>query len=147
MSRPCDKPTRLPGARAHTAIATNADLSPGSVRDNESFYGASLISKGDCMSGQVIPFQGRRFHGRVVADVETHVERQLARIASLVDELEALTCNTMNLAPGLIARAHDTMERARGVLSSLGGGDEQDPQPDVDRELLARLYREVNPTK
>jgi DhnA family fructose-bisphosphate aldolase class Ia len=99
------------------------------------------------MSGQVIPFQGRRFHGRVVADVETHVERQLARIASLVDELEALTCNTMNLAPGLIARAHDTMERARGVLSSLGGGDEQDPQPDVDRELLARLYREVNPTK
>ena len=108
------------------------------------------LRMGDCMSGQIIPFQGHRFHGRAVAGAGLGVERQMARIASLVEELEGLTHNTLNLAPGLIARAHSTMARARGLLGGLegeGADEECDPQPEVDRELLARLYREVNPDK
>lgn len=101
------------------------------------------------MSGQVIPFQGHRrlSSPRNIAGSRS-LEHQVARIADLLEELEDLTRSTMDLAPSVMARTRLAMDRARAVMGGLEGAGESDagdPQPEIDSELVARLYRELSP--
>lgn len=80
---------------------------------------------------------------------------QVARIARLLDELEELARATDNLPPAIGGQRHAGIERGRGILQACSGsereeagcehGIEGDPQPDIDGEMLARMYRELDP--
>ena len=109
------------------------------------------------MRGQVISFQARlQGHRRPAPSRDIagtrSLERQVARIAYLLEELQDLTRSTMELTPAVMARAQATMQQARAVMGSLeggsgGDGEAGDPQPEVDRELVARFYRELYPDR
>jgi hypothetical protein len=79
---------------------------------------------------------------------------QVARIAQLLDELEELARTSDNFPPAIVGQAHAGIERARRILQPCSGSErnagreddiEGDPQPDVDGEMLERMYRELNP--
>jgi hypothetical protein len=79
---------------------------------------------------------------------------QVARIARLLDELEELARTTDNLPPAIDGQRHAGIERGHGILQACSGsereagcedGIEGDPQPDIDGEMLARMYRELDP--
>jgi hypothetical protein len=79
---------------------------------------------------------------------------QVARIAQLLDELEELAWTSDNFPPAIVGQAHAGIERARRILQRCSGSErnagrendiEGDPQPDVDGEMLERMYRELNP--
>lgn len=79
---------------------------------------------------------------------------QVARIARLLDELGELARATENLPPAIDGQIHAGIERGRGILQACSGSDreagcedgiEGDPQPDIDGEMLARMYRELDP--
>lgn len=79
---------------------------------------------------------------------------QVARIARLLDELGELARATENLPPATGGQRHAGIERGRGILQACSGsereagcedGIEGDPQPDIDGEMLARMYRELDP--
>lgn len=75
---------------------------------------------------------------------EVRLKLQIARISALLVELEELTgtsIGTGTSAP-LVVQARATLERATKHLET---GDEGEPQPDVDRALLERMYRDLNP--
>ncbi len=105
------------------------------------------------MSGQIIPFQGHRGSHRAAPPVPS-LERQVARIADLVEELEGLTRNARTVPATTLARAQLTLMRAHRLLRPFeaaakqeGEKEEGEPQPEIDRALLERHYREVNPNK
>ena len=102
------------------------------------------------MSGQIIHFQARRrqsmAQGLAAAPRSgRRIEQQIARIADLVDELEGLTRSSRDVPPGVIAKARVTMDKARRLVVGLGLDEEGDPQPEVDRSVLERLYRGFTP--
>ena len=79
---------------------------------------------------------------------------QIARIAKLLDELEQFARTTEHLPPTIAGQTHAGIERARIILQPFSGCDreagceddiESDPQPDIDGEMLERMYRELNP--
>jgi hypothetical protein len=79
---------------------------------------------------------------------------QVARIAQLLDELEELARTSHNFPPAIVGQAHAGIERARRILQPCSesertagrkNGIEDDPQPDVDGEMLERMYRKLNP--
>ncbi len=79
---------------------------------------------------------------------------QVARIAQLLDELEELARASDNFPPGIVGQAHAGIERARKILQPCSESErsagrendiEDDPQPDVDGEMLKRMYRKLNP--
>jgi hypothetical protein len=79
---------------------------------------------------------------------------QVARIARLLDELEELARTSDNLPPTVAGQRHAGIERGRGILQACSrfehdagreDDSEGDPQPDIDGEMLARMYRELDP--
>jgi hypothetical protein len=79
---------------------------------------------------------------------------QIARVAKLLDELEQFARTTENLPPTIAGQTHAGIEGARIILQPFSGCDreagweddiEADPQPEIDGEMLERMYRELNP--
>ena len=79
---------------------------------------------------------------------------QVARIAQLLDELEELARTADNFPPAIVGQANAGIERARRTLQPCSESErsagrendiEDDPQPDVDGEMLERMYRKLNP--
>ncbi len=98
------------------------------------------------MSGQIIHFRAHRRQPQPhTQGPGSKIEQQIARIADLVDELEGLTRTAREVPPGVIAKARVTMDKARRLVVTLGLDEEGDPQPDVDRTVLERLYRGLTP--
>ena len=76
------------------------------------------------------------------------VER-IARIAALLGELEQLSQSARNVPLPLLMQARTSIEKARGVLENCArmtasaahpDDREHDPQPEVDNDVLDRLY-------
>jgi len=76
----------------------------------------------------------------------------IVHIEALLDELEELAADTGAWPPVLLARTSATIANARRLLASWERlppaaapqeDDEGDPQPEIDRELLERLYRDL----
>jgi len=92
------------------------------------------------MSGIIIDFHGRS------ADRQARIERQIARITALLEELEDMSCGAQPVPLSLVAQAQAGLRKA-GEFVRLAPGQphgvqgEPDPQPDVDREVLERMYR------
>ena len=95
------------------------------------------------MSGIVISFHGRRPDRP--ARPGQQIEQQVARITALREELEAMTCAARHVPPALLARAHAAVGEARAWLRPAPG--EPDPQPEVDREAVERMYRSLEPER
>lgn len=76
---------------------------------------------------------------------EVRLKLQMARISALLEELEELTGTDTRTGTGaslpLVVQARATIERANKHLER---NDDGDPQPDVDRALLERMYRDLN---
>ncbi len=81
------------------------------------------------------------------------LERQVARIAHLLDELEELSGTSGAFPPATRTWARAGVESARRVLRTLSWSEptanladdgEGDPQPEIDREKLDRMYRDLN---
>ena len=79
---------------------------------------------------------------------------QIARIAKLLDELEKFARTTENLPPPIAGQTHAGIKRGRRIPQPWSGPErkvgreddiEGDPQPDIDGEMLERMYRELNP--
>lgn len=107
------------------------------------------------MSGQIIRFQAHR-RRQALPQAWTGVrppghapgqrlEQQIGRIADLLDELEGLTRTARHVPPGVLAKARVTMDKARRLVAGLELEEEGDPQPEVDGEVLERMYREIKP--
>jgi hypothetical protein len=78
--------------------------------------------------------------------------QQIARLATLLGELEHLSRDTPDVPSPLLVQTRASLAKARGVLENCGsfaeraGSDEEgegDPQPDVDNDLLERMYRQL----
>ena len=98
------------------------------------------------MSGIIIEFHRRG------ADRHARLEQQIARIAALLDELEEMNCSAGHVPVSLVAQAQAGLRRAREFLAPAPGQPpgirgEPDPQPDVDREILERMYRSLEPQR
>jgi hypothetical protein len=114
------------------------------------------------MSGKIIEFRSRdinraslyrtqavpRPDGQAVLRVRT------ARISALLDELEDLIGSADHRSSPHLLQARATVERTRRILApraepaasaGLETYNDGDPQPDVDRALLERMYRDLNP--
>src|SRR5258707_10408465 len=92
------------------------------------------------MSGIIIDFHGRS------ADGQARLERQIARITALLEELEDMSCGTQHVPLSLVAQAQAGLRQARELLLPAPGQPhgvqgEPEPQPEVDREVLERMYR------
>jgi hypothetical protein len=109
------------------------------------------------MSGKVIQFRDLKRAGLFRQQAvpresarQATIELQIARISSLLGELEELSGD--HSSP-LLLQARSSIEGIRkrfapqtgsAALDGLGGDD--DPQPDVDPALLERMYRDLNTT-
>ncbi|MBN9091219.1 MAG: hypothetical protein J0J01_30240 [Reyranella sp.] len=69
----------------------------------------------------------------------------IERIGVLVGELEALSQRADQVPSSLVIEMRAMLENARRILEKCGqrpaDRDEGDPQPDVDRDVLERMYR------
>jgi hypothetical protein len=87
-------------------------------------------------------------------------KQQIVRIAALLGELEALSRDATSVPPPLQTQARASIEKARSLLQKCEevadrptpeDEDDGDPQPDVDSDLLERMYRDLGagrpPTK
>jgi hypothetical protein len=75
--------------------------------------------------------------------------QRIARIAALLGELEALSRDAQDVPAPLLGQTRASIERARGLLRTCGTAvpaDEVDgdPQPDIDNDLLERMYRRLS---
>jgi hypothetical protein len=68
---------------------------------------------------------------------QARLDRQIARISGLLGELEELTRGAGDLPPEMLVQARATTETASRFLRP----QPDDPQPEVDRGLLDRMYR------
>jgi hypothetical protein len=92
------------------------------------------------MSGIIIELHER------IADRQARLERRIARIMALIEELEDMSCGDQHVPLSLVAQAQAGLRQARALLLPAPGQPhgvqgEPDPQPDVDREVLERMYR------
>ena len=76
---------------------------------------------------------------------QSRLEQQLARVTALIEELEDITRSESELPPRLLWQARVGIDKTRNILRPFPGyvGNierEADPQPDVDRAVLERLY-------
>jgi hypothetical protein len=107
------------------------------------------------MSGKIIEFPSRDTNRaslyRTLApprpDGHAVLRLQIARISVLLEELEDLIGSTDGRSSPHLLQAQSTIERTRRILTSRPEAMENDgdPQPDVDRSLLERMYRDLNP--
>lgn len=74
----------------------------------------------------------------------------LERLAVLLGEIEALSQRADEVPPPLLTEMYAILEKARRVLENCGqrmrgaateDDGEGDPQPDIDRDILERMYR------
>jgi len=102
------------------------------------------------MSGQVIPFPGfgELKRGGLYRITSSHddLDRQMSRIADLLVELESLSHTARNIPAPTLKKAQATMDRARRLISSVAD-EVNEPQPEIDSEVLERMYRSANPDK
>lgn len=113
------------------------------------------------MSGTVIEIRRHRGFGkgRRTGEGLPHgrgrrhrLEQQIARIAALLDELDDVNGGAQEVPAWLVAEAQAGLRRARNKLESApqhlrGAPDEADPQPQIDRDVLERLYRSLDPQR
>ena len=85
----------------------------------------------------------------IPGDTPRRPSQQIARIAALLGELEALSHDAAEVPFPLRVQTRASIEKARSLLkdceefaertvSEEGDGD---PQPDIDSDLLERMYR------
>ena len=114
------------------------------------------------MGGEIIEFQHyhalrrTRLHRKQAArgpGGPAQLERRIAYIADLLVELGDLAGGAPDMPSALLVRARASIEKTCGFLKPrtqfVGGllpeeDDEVDPQPDVDHEILERMYRYLN---
>ena len=72
----------------------------------------------------------------------------IERIGVLVGEIEALSQRADQVPSPLLVEMHAILENAHRVLENCAGrskgatdAEDGDPQPDVDRDILERMYR------
>jgi hypothetical protein len=114
------------------------------------------------MSGKIIEFPSRdanraslyRTQAVPRPDGQAVLKLQIARISALLDELEDMIGSADGRSSPDLLRARSTVERTRRILTphtestasaGLETDNDGDPQPDVDRSLLERMYRDLNP--
>lgn len=116
------------------------------------------------MSGEIIEFRSHRdlAGARLYRNQaeprgpagQARLDEQIARISNLLEELENLTRGAKDTRSPLLVHARASIEKASRILkpcarSVVSAGPEEngesDPQPDVDREILERMYRVLNP--
>jgi len=74
------------------------------------------------------------------------LERQIARIADLLGELEHLTRTSATMPIAVRRRARLLTQRARWVVQPWAQPDDEfegDPQPEIDDESVERMYRHL----
>ena len=76
---------------------------------------------------------------------QSRLEQQLARVTALIEELEGVTRGESDVPPRLFWQARGGIDKTRNILRPLPGylsdiEREADPQPDIDRAVLERLY-------
>lgn len=116
------------------------------------------------MSGKIIEFRSRDLRrGGLYRQQpvprgpagEADLKLQIARIYALLEELEDLTRSGNECSLPLLLQARSAVERTKSILISCAkptpaGGleknDDRDPQPDIDRALLERMYCDLNPS-
>jgi hypothetical protein len=114
------------------------------------------------MSGTIIEFRRHRGlgRGRLGAGTplpqdwsrQSRLEQQIARISALLEELEGMDLGSQDVPVSLVAQAQAGIRKARDVLRSApaqpqGVEAEPDPQPCIDREVLERMYRSLDPQR
>ena len=107
------------------------------------------------MSGKIIEFPSRDTNRASVyrtlvpprPDGHAVLGLQIARISALLEELEDLIGSADGRSSPHLLQAQSTIEQTRRILTSRPEATENDgdPQPDVDRSLLERMYRDLNP--
>lgn len=109
------------------------------------------------MSGNIIEFRGRdtnrasfyRAQAMPRPDGQAVLTLQIARISGLLEELEDLIRSAADRSSPQLLQARSAVERTRRMLAPRAEPtethDDGDPQPDVDRALLERMYRDLNP--
>jgi hypothetical protein len=115
------------------------------------------------MSGKIIEFRGhhdlkraRLYRKQAVPRGpagQARLDQRIARISGLLGELEDLTRGPEDLPSALLVQARASIEKTSWILQpctrfAVTAGPEEngedDPQPDVDRELLERMYRDLD---
>lgn len=100
------------------------------------------------MSGEVIQFRKRNSKGAGLyrtagvprgPTLPTECEQQMGRIAQLIDELEELTGGPEHLCR-LLTQARISIVAGDTATPSQP---DIDPQPNVDRDTLERMYRDL----
>lgn len=90
------------------------------------------------MAGKIVELRKhRRFGTPESRQREMELARQLKRIKLLLDELEEMTEGVL---PLLLLRLPSG---GSGVGTRWDPPEDSDPQPDVDREILERMYRDL----
>jgi hypothetical protein len=117
------------------------------------------------MSGEIIEFRRhydlrrarRRRRKRTVPCSPTgqvRLEQQIARISDLLEEFEDLAAGPNDLPSPILAQARASIDKANRIFTTSARfvvnarqeeNGEANPQPHVDREILERMYRELNP--
>ncbi|SEP07344.1 hypothetical protein SAMN02990966_03825 [Rhodospirillales bacterium URHD0017] len=107
------------------------------------------------MSGKIIEFPSRDTNRASLCrtpapprpDGQAVLRLQVARISALLEELEDLIGSADDRSSPHLRQARATVERTRRIVTSRTEATENDgdPQPDVDRSLLERMYRALNP--
>ena len=114
------------------------------------------------MSGKIIKFVGnhdlkraRLYAKQAVPRVpagQARLDQQIARISGLLLELEDLTRGPEDLQSALLVQARASIEKTSKILQpctpfAVSAGPvksgEGDLQPDVDHELLEKMYRDL----
>jgi hypothetical protein len=91
------------------------------------------------MSAIIVSFHGRQ------PDRQARLQQQIARITALLEELEGMAYGAAQIPPSLLARTHAAVGEARARLRPAHL--ETEPQPDVDREAVERMYRALDPER
>ena len=116
------------------------------------------------MAGEIIEFRlyhtvmrGQLHHHQAVPRGpagQARLDQQIAHISGLLGELEDLNRSAGELPPPLLGRARASIAETSRILppgkrSAASTGPEEnsdvDPQPDIDRGLLERMYRSLDP--
>jgi hypothetical protein len=107
------------------------------------------------MTGEIIEFRRARLYRKQAVPRgpagQARLEQQIARISDLLEELEDLTRGAKGLPSPLLVQARASIEQASRMKSRVrfvvsaepDENGEGDPQPDVDREILERMYRDL----
>jgi hypothetical protein len=112
------------------------------------------------MAGEIIDFRLHhelkrgRLHRRQTVPRgpagQARLDQQIARISGLLGELEELTRSAGALPPPILVRARASIAETSRILppgrqsaasTEAEENSEVDPQPDIDRGLLERMYR------